>query len=177
MAQPLVLGDKEILKILDELPNNVRINAVSAAAQKGGKVIAKRAKQVMDITTNYKGSDNGFSKAKYIRKNIKSLRRNKVNSGTRGKWNTVEGARVQVSGKDIPVCKRFWAIWGYAALLAFGRKKNVGTGTTRGVGDFIVTAGGIAGNRARMIFKRNLVPEVKRAKDRVVKRYGRRKFG
>jgi len=170
MANSLVIGDRAIAKILDELPNNIRRIAVSSAAQKGGKVIAARAKQLVDITTNYKHSDDGFSRAKYIRKSIKSVRF----SNRGGRKTSLGGASVKVAGKDLPVGKRFWPPYAYAALLAFGRKVDKGTGTTRGKGDFVEEAGAIAGRRGILVFKKNLTPEIRRAKDRTVKRYARR---
>jgi len=159
MADDILIGDKAIIKMLDELPNAISKRAIQQAARTTAKPILRRARARLRKHVGHTG-EGGFSKLMQVVKATKIVTsRSRINPGV----------NVLIKGKDMPVGNRFWRIRGYAQLLAFGRSTGA-PGFSRGFGDWIVGTG-TSGVLAKK-FRDRVLPEVQKAISRTKARHG-----
>jgi len=161
-----VEGVEDIQRMLRDLPHNIQRSGINSAARLAAKPIIAESRVLVEKVS--KGTDQGFSKAAYVSRSIKSVT---------NKTKSVPGVTVRAKGGSVPVRgsrNGNWNVGGYLKLLASGSYKTPerkGRGKFEGYGNFIQIAARKVRNEASGIFRRNLVIATKKAVDRARKKH------
>lgn len=158
-------GINEVLNVLNELPKNIGRNTIISSGKKALRPAQKEAKSFLRSQAKTFSNERGFSKLRYIAKNIRIVT---------SKNRRFPGVNMYVKGNDLPVGDRFWSISGYAALLAFGSEARAGRGIFRGFENYIQEGYKRTKSEVRKLFFSGIRKELNKAVQRVVIRYGKR---
>lgn len=184
MAFVEVRGFKEIDEILRNYPREISREAIIKAGRKAAKPIVVEARRNV-AEGNYKGA-------------YSSKRDPKLNKPETGNLNGFEhlraltkltkitiykgGVNVQIDPKapDLPMAssRPFWHAYGVAKLFAKGRQnsgkgnRDKNTGYTHGFGDWVEEAAEDVMWTTQNIYKREVLEELKKARNRVIAKYG-----
>lgn len=164
-------GIEGVVLAMDKLPGNISQAAIIGAGKKALRPARAAAKSYLLSQAETFKNERGFSKLRFVAKNIRILpSKNKRNPGV----------NLYVKGNDLPVGNRFWKLYGYSRLLAFGSADRVtrGTGAKRGIfkafGDYLKEGYTRTRNQVSSVFKAEIRRELKRAVEKAVRRYGKR---
>lgn len=167
-----MVDNRQVMKLLRSYPNEVRVPGIRAAAKKALKPVVKSSRTELESKRSEWGTRNkdAFPHFDFVKRYIKSLSfKDKKNPG----------AFVTVKGPLVPVGTREWPLKNFAMLLAkgaYGRSTRGGAnrGDFEGIGDFIQE--GFNKNKVFVMsaFKSNLLNELVKAKERIIRRIQRR---
>lgn len=168
----VMTGIDQVIAELGRIPVELQPNVMRRAAKRAANIVKVRAKS--NIIRHAKGTDGGFSKVRFVARNITIS--NIRNRGSRNR----AGVRVHVKGPDVPVKGSkygYWNIEGYAKLISAGSYKSrnrKGTGHFAGFGNYVVDA--YEQNKGVVIstYRRNIIKEVERAERRIFRKAMRR---
>lgn len=170
--QVTMIGVDQVIRELGRLPKELQDAALQKAAKGAAEIVKVRAKA--NVMRHARGTDSGFSKVRFVARNITISRIPKKALSTRA------GVKVHVKGPDVPVKGSrygYWNIQGYAKLLSAGAYKirnRKGKGQFEGFGNYVVDAyeqnKGVVVN----IYRRNIIKEVEKAERRVFRKAMRR---
>lgn len=165
-------GINEFIKILDDIPQQIKGRGEQSALYKAAKPIETKARNY--IKSYARGTDkDGFSKMLLMAQNVRRVR-------YKG------GINIQIKNiVDIPVKnlkdRSHFSAFGWAKLTAQGRqwtakgstsRKKYWTGRTQGRGDFIEQAYYAEGRKVLSDYRRLRIPMIQKAFNRSIKRYG-----
>lgn len=162
MAKNFIEGIQKMNKVLDQMSfeSNNQKNIIRRVARKGGNVLKDEVKRLIPNRGN-------FEHEIYLRRSIKVQT---------SKSRYRPGVNVIVKGGDVPVgqgkSRRFWKLRSYANLVFYGNfktqnrydKKGRKHGNVRGITGYnpFSLAKANRGNRALIVMKKNLLPEIKK---------------
>lgn len=165
-------GIDEFIKILNDIPIQIKGKGEQSALWKASQPIEKKARNY--VKSYAKGTDkDGFSKMLLMAQNI---RRSRYKGGVNIQMKNI----VDIPVKGLKDRTHFTA-YGWAKLVAQGRqwtaksstsRMKYNTGTTQGKGDFIEMAFNTEVTKSMSIYKRLRIPMIQKAFNRSIKRYG-----
>lgn len=162
MAKLFVQGIEKMSRVLDQMSfeSNNQKNIIRRVARKGGNVLKDETKRLIP-------SSDKFEHTIYLRRSVKVQT---------SKSRFRPGVNVIIKGGDVPVgqgrSRRFWKLRSYANLVFFGNYKTPNRpdgrgkkhGNVRGITGYnpFSLARLNKGNRAMIVMKKNLLPEIQK---------------
>lgn len=153
-----------MFRVLDQLPKGVADQGIRGAAAKAALVVKRESRKIIiDEATD----ERFFSWSRWFARSIRVKR---------SRRDAAPGAAVLSDGPDIPLSGRLFTTWKAFRIWAFGAfniPDRRGHGRFEGFGDPLEQSARQNDPEIRNVFIRNVIPQMQKAGDRLMKRLGK----